>query len=132
MAKVYQTSGTRKKAISRATLYEGKGVVRINTVLLSSVEPLMSRQKLMEPLLLVGDAANGVDIDVHTMGGGINSQAEEGRVAIARALVAYDKKHEKAFLQYDRNMLVPDSRQKETRKPGNHGKARAQKPKGKR
>ena len=127
-----QTSGTRKKAVARVTLREGKWKVRVNNIDVNAVTPILARQKLLEPLWLVGPVAEGVDIDVHINGGGVISQAEAGRVAIARAFVAHDKKLEKAFLDYDRNMLVPDSRQKEARKPNTHGSARAKKPKGKR
>ncbi|MFQ5620646.1 MAG: 30S ribosomal protein S9 [Candidatus Nanoarchaeia archaeon] len=127
-----QSSGTRKKAVARVTLREGKGRVRINKNDISTIQPLLARQKLQEPLWLVGDVASTVDLDVQINGGGVISQAEAGRVAIARAFVAYSKKLEKSFLDYDRNMLVPDSRQKEARKPNTHGRARAKKPKGKR
>lgn len=129
---VKQFSGTRKKAIARATMREGKGRVRVNNMAVENVQPYLAREKLMEPLRLAGDVIVGVDIDVTTLGGGVISQAEAARVAVAKALVAHDKKLEKVFLQYDRNMLVPDSRQKEVVKPNTHGRARAKKPKGKR
>jgi len=132
VVKVKQFSGTRKKAIARATMREGNGRVRINRMAVENVQPYLAREKLMEPLRLAGDVANTIDIDVYMLGGGVIAQAEAARVAIAKALVFHDKKLEKVFLQYDRNMLVPDSRQKEVCKPNTHGRARAKKPKGKR
>ena len=121
------TSGKRKRAIARATLRQGNGFVRINHIPIDFIEPKMSRLKLREPLILAGDAANKVDIDVHVIGGGITSQAEASRLAIAKALVDFTKsdKLKETFLNYDRNLLVADVRRKEPAKPNRHGQARA-------
>ena len=86
-----KTSGKRKTAIARATLRQGKGIIRINNVPIESIEPKMSRLKLREPLILAGDMADKVDIDVNVAGGGITSQAEASRLAIAKAMVEYGK-----------------------------------------
>ncbi|MBW2980212.1 30S ribosomal protein S9 [Candidatus Woesearchaeota archaeon] len=127
--KIIHKSGKRKTAIARATLNEGKGIVKINNILIDEYQPKLSRLKLREPLLLAGDVVNKVNISINSTGGGINSQAEAARLAVARALVAYDKKLEQVFLNYDRNLLVADVRRKETHKPNCHGKARAKKQK---
>ncbi len=126
--KVIYTSGKRKKSIARATLRHGKGKVRINKVLLDNFTPKLARLKLREPLLLAGDIANNVDINVNVFGGGIMGQAEASRLAIARALVKFDKKLEDVFLKYDRHLLVADVRYKEVYKPGD-SKARAKRQK---
>ena len=124
--KTVHTSGKRKTAIARATLSDGSGIVRINKILLDSYQPRLYRLKLREPLILAGDTADKVDIDVNVIGGGMNSQAEAARLAISKALVNYSKsdKLKDIFLKYDRNLLVADVRRKETHKPGRHGKAR--------
>ena len=121
------TSGKRKTAIARATLRQGTGIVRINGILIDFVHPRISRLKLREPLILAGDVANKVDVDVDVVGGGITSQAEASRLAIAKALVNFTKSDElkEIFLNYDRNLLVADVRFKETAKPNRHGQARA-------
>jgi len=128
--KVITTSGSRKLSIARATLRPGRGVVRINRMLVGLYQPEMCRTKIMEPLLLAQDYANKVDIDVRVFGGGVNSSAEAARLAIARALVAFSGKDElrQRFLEYDRGMLVADVRYKETCKP-NDSKARAKRQK---
>jgi small subunit ribosomal protein S9 len=118
-------SGKRKTAIARATLSDGNGKIRINDRLIDFYEPEISRHKLFEPVLLAGDSAKKVDIDVSVKGGGQTSQAEAARLAIARVLAAFDKKLEDVFLKYDRHLLVADVRRKETHKPNRHGKARA-------
>ena len=120
-------SGKRKTAIARATLRQGNGLVRINSIPLEFIHPKMSRLKLLEPLILAGDVAGKVDIDVDVAGGGVTSQAEASRLAIAKALVNFTKsdKLKETFLNYDRNLLVADVRRKEAAKPNRHGQARA-------
>ncbi|MBI5391472.1 30S ribosomal protein S9 [Candidatus Woesearchaeota archaeon] len=122
--KLIQTSGKRKRAIARAVLHPGKGIVRINHQRLETITPQLAKDRLMEPLLLAEDAAGKVDIHVHVAGGGWQGQTEAARLAIARALAQFDKKLKKIFLEYDRQLLVADIRSKETRKP-NDSKARA-------
>ena len=120
-------SGKRKSAIARATLKQGNGLIRVNSTPIEFVHPKMSRLKLREPLILAGDVANKIDIDVRVIGGGITSQAEASRLAIAKALVNFTKndKLKEVFLNYDRNLLVADVRRKEPAKPNRHGQARS-------
>lgn len=125
MAKIIHAKGKRKRAVARATLKEGRGIVRVNGRLLDIIEPRLARMKIMEPLLLAGDTAARIDINANVCGGGIISQADALRLAVARSLVQYNKKLEKVFLDYDRHLLVADVRRKETHKPNRHGKARA-------
>ena len=121
------TSGKRKRAIARATLRQGTGLITINHVAIDFVEPRMSKLKVMEPLILAGDTASKVNIDVAVTGGGIASQAEASKLAIAKALVNFtkDDKLKETFLAYDRNLLVADVRRKEPAKPNRHGQARS-------
>ena len=125
-SKSVHVSGKRKKAIARATLSEGKGVIRINHHLLEHYQPEMCRMKIQEPLILAGDVANHINIDVHEQGGGFSSQTEAARLAIARAIVQFskDKQLRQKFLDYDRHLLVADTRFNEPHKP-NDSKPRA-------
>src|SRR3989338_1058940 len=124
--KVVHISGTRKRAIARATLKEGKGVIRINSYLLDNLKPELAKDRIMEPLIIAGDLANKVNINVNVKGGGWRAQSDAVRLAISRALSKYsgNKILEKSFLDYDRNLIVADIRRKEQRKP-NDSKARA-------
>ena len=126
--KPVHTFGTRKRAVARATLKEGKGKIKLNHRYVELYEPEMHRLKLMEPLFLAGDIVNSVDIDVNVLGGGVNSQIEAARLAIARALTKYNAKLKKVYLDYDRQLLVADVRRKEMCKP-NRSKARAKRQK---
>src|SRR3989338_1951050 len=120
-------SGKRKTAIARAVLKQGNGLVTVNCIPIDLVEPKMSRLKLREPLILAGDVANKVNINVRVVGGGVTSRAEASRLAIAKALVDFTKsdKLKEVFLDYDRNLLVADVRRKEPAKPNRHGQARS-------
>ncbi len=118
-------SGKRKRAIARATIKSGTGVVRINGFLIDTYQPLMAQTKMKEPLILAKDLIEKIDVDVNVSGGGFMSQAEAARLAIARALVNYNSKLKNMFLDYDRQLLVADVRRKERSKPNRHGQARA-------
>ena len=122
--KIINTTGKRKTAIARAVLKEGSGIIRINSVLLDNYSTEMYRTKIMEPLILAEDIPKKVNISIKVQGGGQMSQAEASRLAIARALSQLQPSLKKVFLSYDRHLLVPDVRFKETYKP-NDSKARA-------
>jgi small subunit ribosomal protein S9 len=131
MPEIVHESGKRKRSIARATIKAGKGQIRINSKPLSHYSPSLARERIMEPLQIAGDELiKKLKIEVNARGGGIMSQAEAARLAISRALVAYtqSKKLEKDFLDYDRHLLVADTRRKEACKP-NDSKARAKRQK---
>ena len=115
MVKVVHTSGKRKTAIARATLRSGKGRVRINSKPVEFYQPELARLKIKEPIELAGKQANRVDINVNVEGGGVMGQAEASRTAIARGIVQWfdDEKLQKLFQNYDRALLVNDTRRKE-------------------
>jgi small subunit ribosomal protein S9 len=123
--KVIHQSGTRKTAVARATLVPGAGILRINNKLISTMPANMFRSKIEEAMLLAGDVASKVNVDVTVSGGGVNGQAEAARLAIAKSLAQFDKKLRSKYLEYDRMFTVADVRRKETHKPNCHGKARA-------
>jgi len=71
MAKLFHASGKRKAAIARATVKEGKGEVRINSILLDNYSPSLAREKIREPLYIAGDEiVKGIKVDVNVRGGG--------------------------------------------------------------
>ena len=116
-------SGKRKRAIARATLRPGKGKVKINGCFLDYFGNDVLRLRIKEPLVLIGDLAQKIDVDVLVNGGGVSGQADAIRLAIARALVRHDNQLKKIFDDYDRLLLIADVRLKEAYKP-NVSKAR--------
>jgi len=129
--KVLVVSGKRKTAVARAVVKPGVGRVRINMTPVEILEPVIAREKIMEPLLQVGeDVWKQLDINVKTSGGGYMGQAEAARMAVANALLKWTKSSHvrTVFTEYDRTMIAGDSRRKEPKKFGGPGaRAKAQK-----
>jgi small subunit ribosomal protein S9 len=122
--------GKRKESIARAVVRKGKGTVRINSVNINAIDNKYVRSIISEPLSLIPEIATQVDIDVNVMGGGQMGQAQASRIAIARALIGYsdDPSMKLRVLEYDRFMLIEDSRRIEPKKyKGPKARARFQK-----
>ncbi len=120
---IVQATGKRKEAIARATIRKGAGRVWINRRPLEIVEPETVRQKIQEPLLMVGDRWHALDIRVDIQGGGIIGQASAARTAVARGLLAWlkDPALTDMFKRYDRSLIVNDPRRKLPKRPGGRG-----------
>jgi small subunit ribosomal protein S9 len=120
-------SGKRKRAVAKATIKPGKGIVYINKRPIAFYS-FMQQLELKEPLVIAKEILGEPEfnIEVNVKGGGMNARIEASRLAIARAIVKFTKsdKLRQAYLAYDRNMLVADTRRKEPYKPDD-SKARA-------
>jgi small subunit ribosomal protein S9 len=122
--KILLTSGKRKTAIARVTLRAGRGRIRVNNVPLEILEPKIAREKILEPILQVGEEIRKqVDIDVRASGGGFMGQAEATRTAISRAFVKWTRsaRLQTMFGRYDRTMIAGDPRRREPKKFGGPG-----------
>ena len=121
--KIVNTSGKRKTAVARATLQKGSGLVRINKKPVELYDPEVARWKIMEAIKIADNHMDSINIDVNVRGGGFMSQASAVRTAIAEGLVEFtgDPSLKIAFLDYDRSLLVSDSRRKEPKKPLGRG-----------
>jgi small subunit ribosomal protein S9 len=121
--KTIVASGKRKMAVARASLRKGRGAVRINSVPVEILPYELARLKILEPLRLAGKKVESIDIDVNVQGGGVMGQADAVRTAIARGLVQYlnDSELETLFRDYDRTLIVPDTRRKLPKKPLGRG-----------
>ena len=124
--KILIVSGKRKTAIAKAVLRSGSGRVTFNKYPLNLVTPEPARVKIMEPIMIAGDRAKGVDIRVQAHGGGVMGQAEAARMAIARALQRWTKSAQlkRALRSHDRTMLAGDPRRAESKKFGGPGARR--------
>ncbi|MBI4174669.1 MAG: 30S ribosomal protein S9 [Candidatus Aenigmarchaeota archaeon] len=111
--------GKRKKAVARAFVKEGSGRITINATPVDFIQPHYAQLRLKEPIIIAGDIAKRVDIDVRVNGGGVWGQADASRTAIANGLVAWtkDSKLKEMFMDYDRSLLVSDARRTEPHKP---------------
>ena len=121
MLKKIITSGKRKTAVARAVTTEGNGKITINGKPYEILQ-IFDRLKIEEPIRIAKNILGKTDfnIEVKVKGGGEKGQIEAARVSIARAMIEFteSKELERAFLDYDRNLLVADVRRKEAYKPG--------------
>ena len=115
-------SGKRKTAIAKLRFKDGTGKVFYNG-LISTELNLFHKLALAEPVRICEQIIGPVkhDFFIKTLSGGKEGQIQAARVSIARALVLLNNNSEilrKAYIAYDRNIIVQDSRRKEARKPG--------------
>ena len=133
-----QTFGKKKNATASALCRAGKGTIKLNGKPIDLVEPEIMRNKVLEPILLLGhDKFSKFDIRVRARGGGYFAQIYAIRMAISKAVVAFNQKFvdevskrqvKETLIEYDRGLLVADPRRCEPKKVGGRG-ARAKKQK---
>ena len=120
-------SGKRKESVARAIIVEGFGKIRINKKDYQALQNF-DRLRIEEPIRIAEKILGKLnfDVEVSVHGGGANGQIESARLALAKAIVEFSKSEEleKAYLKYDRTLLVAHIRRKEAYKPGD-SKARA-------
>ncbi len=114
--------GKRKTAVARAVVREGSGNFRVNSVPIDLLKPDNMREMAIEPVQLIGEKTNSIDIEVNIKGGGISARADAIRISIANGLAEYfgDEVRE-IYLETDRGLLVSDTRTKEPKHPLGRG-----------
>jgi small subunit ribosomal protein S9 len=126
MAKIVHIAGKRKESIARATLTEGVGTVRINSVPLQVYTPVSARLKIEQAIMVAAGVLDPatLNISVKVNGGGVMGQAEAISCAIARGLVKWAGSDQllSRYLEYDRTLIAGDSRQTEVHKPSQSSK----------
>jgi small subunit ribosomal protein S9 len=114
-------SGKRKTAVARATLIEGSGKVSVNKKDYKNLQ-MFDKLKIEEPLRIAEKILGKLnfDVNINVKGGGEKGQIEAARLALAKVITKFANKDilVKAYLDYDRNLLVADVRRKEAYKPG--------------
>ncbi len=124
-------SGKRKTSIAKLRITSGTGKIFYNYLPYNELG-LFHRLALSEPIKIyekeIGEFK--YDIFIKTCGGGKEAQIQAARLAIAKALVHATGSDvlKKAYIRYDRNIIVPDARRKEAAKP-NDSAARAKRQK---
>ena len=113
-------SGKRKQAVARAVIVEGTGRISINKKDYKHLH-FFDKLKIDEPLRIAESILGKLnfDVSIDVKGGGEKGQIEAARIALSKVILQFSKSDEleKAFLDYDRNLLVADVRRKETYKP---------------
>ncbi len=115
------SSGKRKRAVARAVISKGNGKVTINGKDYTTFQ-IFDRIRIQEPIEIAKNVLGKTDFDVKisVKGGGEKGQIDASRLALAKAIVKFtgSEELEKAYTDYDRNLLVADVRRKEPNKPG--------------
>lgn len=128
------TSGKRKTAIARAIIVEGSGKINVNNKNYKTLQ-IFNRLKIEEPVRIAESILGKInfDVEISVKGGGEKGGIDAARIALAKAIVEFSESKElsKAYLSYDRNLLVADVRRKEPNKPGD-SKARSKRQSSKR
>ena len=113
--------GKRKTSIAKALIKEGSGRIWINNIPYENLD-FFRKLIIEEPVDITKKVLGNFnfDINVNIRGGGTESQISAARLAIARAVVEFTKSEDlrKAFIKYDKNLLIADTRRKEAYKPG--------------
>ncbi len=129
--KIMVVSGKRKTAVAKAKISNGTGKISYNKQPYTAL-PLFHRLALREPVVIATSVLESFpfNIEIRTLGGGKEGQIQAARLAVAKAIVKFTHSAElkKAFLKYDRSLLVADTRRKEAYKPGD-SKARSKRQK---
>ena len=136
--KQVRTFGKKKNATAVALCQEGHGLIRVNGKPLNLIEPESMRTKVYEPIFLLGgNKFKNLTIRIRVSGGGSMNQVMAVRMCIAKAVIAYYSKYhdeqsknelKDLLLQYDKGLIVADSRRCEPKKFGGPGaRARFQK-----
>ena len=125
-------SGKRKTAVAKLRVKPGTGKIFYNFLPYTELG-LFHKLALFEPVRIyqieLGEELK-YDFYIRTKSGGKEGQIQAARLAIARALLGITESDilKKAYVKYDRNIIVQDARRKEAYKPGD-SKARAKRQK---
>jgi small subunit ribosomal protein S9 len=127
MERKITVSGKRKTAIAKATIISGTGRVWLNKMPYENLD-FFRKLTIQEPLELAKKTLGKLDFDIflNVAGGGEEGQIQAAKLALSRAIVKFTESSElkKVFSDYDKTLMVADTRRKEAYKPGD-SKARA-------
>ncbi len=114
-------SGKRKTAVAKAFVTEGNGKITFKKRDYKTL-PRFDMLRIEEPIRIYQKIIGSLNFDANleVNGGGNKGQIEAARLALAKALVKFSNSKElnKAFVDYDRTLIVADVRRKEAYKPG--------------
>jgi small subunit ribosomal protein S9 len=111
-----QTTGRRKRAVARARLRTGTGLITVNHRTIENYFPLATHRMIVAEPLRLTSTDETYDVDCTMDGGGVSGQAGALRMAIARALVELDPEMRPALKKA--GLLTRDAREKESKKYG--------------
>jgi len=114
-------SGKRKTAVAKATIKNGTGKIMINKVPYENLD-FFRKLLIEEPVRLTKQTLGKFDFDINirVVGGGREGQISAARLSIGKALIKFtgSEKLKRALIDYDKGLLIADTRRKEAYKPG--------------
>jgi len=126
MAKLIHVAGKRKESVARATVTEGNGLMRINSIPLDVYSTKAARLKIKESLIVASDMVDlsKINISIKVNGGGVMGQADAIACSIARAMIKWADNEQmlNKYIEYDRTLVAGDARQTEVHKPSQSSK----------
>jgi len=119
-------TGKIKSAVARAVFAPGRGRILVNSTPIEIWGQGLLREKVKEPMTLLPDLFQGVDVHVSVEGGGPASQARAAMVVLARGISRWTRSGtaRRILRTYDKTMLAGDPRYKEAKKFGGPGARR--------
>ncbi len=121
----FSAVGRRKTAIARVRIWPGKQEMVVNGKPITSYFKGETLKKIYSAPFLATETLGQFTGSIKISGSGLMGQANAIVHGIARALGKVDENNKKVLR--DKGFLTRDSRMKETRKPGQGGKARSKK-----
>ena len=121
----FSAVGRRKTAIARVRIWPGKQEMIVNGKPITSYFKGETLKKIYSAPFVVTETLGQFTGSIKISGSGLMGQANAIVHGIARALGKVDENNKKVLR--DKGFLTRDSRMKETRKPGQGGKARSKK-----
>jgi len=114
-------SGKRKTSVAKATIKKGSGEIKINKKPYTHLS-FFNKLALEEPIEITKKVLGNFDFDINIVvkGGGRESQVAASRLAIGKSLIKFtgSEKLKRELLNYDKGLVVADTRRKESYKPG--------------
>ncbi len=112
----YSATGSRKEAVAKVRIHEGKGKIIVNGQFMQEYFHRPGLETIVVKPFKVTDILGKMDVIAKVSGGGKSGQASALMLGIARALLKYDPDLRKTLRSA--GLLTRDSREVERKKYG--------------
>jgi len=114
--KVYFATGSRKEAVAKVRIHEGKGKIIVNGQFMQAYFHRPDLETMIVQPFKVTETIGKLDVVAKVLGGGKSGQASALKLGIARALIKLNEENRKALRSA--GLLTRDSREVERKKYG--------------
>jgi small subunit ribosomal protein S9 len=113
---IYAASGSRKEAVAKVRLHEGKGKIIVNGKFLQKYFHHPDLEAMVVEPFKITETLGKIDVVARVAGGGKSGQAGALKLGIARALLKYNEEFRKILRSA--GLLTRDPRKVERKKYG--------------